>query len=268
MVEVTCWVPGSSYVKLALLLAGDGADGTTMELAKVGALLRSSWSSLLFLFQYSGCFFHYFFPYFSMMFRYWMFRCFGVLMNRRVWSEAVISIISHLRLLSWRVLHGGFYDCSLALRPRPLPTSCAGKGFLQENVACRSWKKLSCETQCDRFDLGLCIIYSLMRLCWWRMWTSCRICRKTSSSAKTLASQIRNSYHIESLLWFHWIVVFKHIPKVLNTTHNSCSTERQHAQSTEVRLQRCPQRKAQIAHIERARRAKPWDTWLKRSLYT
>lgn len=33
---------GSRYVKLALLLAGDGADGTTMELAKVGALLRSS----------------------------------------------------------------------------------------------------------------------------------------------------------------------------------------------------------------------------------
>ena len=146
-----------------------------------------------------------------MMFRYWMicwywmFRCFGVLMNRRVWSEAIISIISHLRLLSWRVLHWGFYDCSLALRPRPLPTSCAGKGFLQENVACRSWKKLSCETQCDRFDLGLCIIYSLMRLCWWSMRTSCRICRKTSSSAQNLASQIRNSCHIlfgfiESLL--------------------------------------------------------------------
>ena len=59
-VEVTCFSTGSSYVKLALLLAGDGADGTTMELAKVGALLRSSWSSLFFLFQYSGCFFHYF----------------------------------------------------------------------------------------------------------------------------------------------------------------------------------------------------------------
>lgn len=175
-----------------------GASKSRCSPSKFSEVLCSS------LFQSSGCFFHYFFLYFS-MFRYWMicwywmFRFWYVLMNRRVWSEAIISIISHLRLLSWRVLHWGFYDCSLALRPRPLPTSSAGKGFLQENVACRSWKKLSCETQCDRFDLGLCIIYSLMRLCWWRMWTSRRICRKTSSSAKTLASQIRNSYHIESL---------------------------------------------------------------------